>query len=308
MPRKFNPAIQEAIAEMEKVAKKLGLPENIVKEAKELFSSLCQEGFVRGRPFLVVALTALYYKMRRDPSCPAITLQDFAKETPCNAKKIRRLYNKILAKEGSLPQVCTLRPTIFVRAFGKKIGFTQKTLDNATELAKEMVRKRVHLGRSPQVSAAACLYAANRLSREEKSQEEIGDECGISTHALRNVLSHPFFVEKGLTRYKESAVSGNVLQELIPKLLAKLSIDQQRIPFYQLKPSLRHSFSDELRGFYIPSDRLYRILRELEAKNVISIVPGPKCQEEKPDCRSCWYKICSGSIVQLREKSTPTQN
>jgi transcription initiation factor TFIIIB Brf1 subunit/transcription initiation factor TFIIB len=116
MPRKLNPMVKEAIAEMEKLSKRLNLPENVIKEAKELFVSFLEKGFlrefVRGHSYSEVALACLFHKMRTNPFCPATPLRDFIKETSYTEKRFRRVYTIVSTKERSLSQVSNGTPTV----------------------------------------------------------------------------------------------------------------------------------------------------------------------------------------------------
>lgn len=315
MSRINKESFDSAIAEMKKVAKELNLPENILAEAVELLHSLCQEGFATGRYYLAVGFACLHYKIKRDPSCPTITLRNLTEKIPLDRKKITRFYKKIVAKEGVLPQVCTLRPTIYVKAFGKKMGFSKRALAGAIRLAEEMVRKRVHLGRNPVDLAAACLFAAGFLYGEKRSQKEIAIGCGVSEVSIRNILHLPFFKEKALEAklpgFISKEVSEKILLEFIPKLLAKAPIDQQGIPFYRLSSDLHRSFPEKFKGFYISFGHLLDVILRLAKKGLVKGIPGQGCSSKKflkkPECDQCLHKICPFSIIQLQEgiNSTP---
>lgn len=314
MPKFNRKRFDQVIVEIEKVARQLDLPQNIVKEAKELLFSLQKKGFIAGRSYITVALASLYYTMKRDPSCPAISLQNFAEVTPCTTGDIRRPYNKISREEGNLPHVCTLRPTIFVRKFGKEIGLSKEALNKAIEFAREMVRKRAHLGKQPVTLAATCLYVANLVSEEGITQGEITDVCNTAESGIRTALKYPFFVEKRIEYKRPRSVSEEVLFELIQKLLTRPQINQQGIPFYQLRRNLRCSFSDELRGFSIPINRLHGAVRALKKQSLVKTVPWLGCKEKEPDCPcrgeywlGSWEWPCREYIVQLREKPISNQ-
>ncbi len=297
MPRIDKKRFGLAVAEMEKVAEQLALSKDIVEEAKELLKSLWQGRFVRRRSYLLVALGCLYYQIKREPTCLAISFRRFAEVIPFTQKEIFRVYIKIVKKEGIPAQICTLRPTIFVKEFGKKMGFSKRALARAIRLAEEMVKERVHLGKNPIALATTCLYVASLEFKEGITQSEISEACGIEETGvtIRNTLGIPFFAEKVRDlRYQIRSVSEEVLLELVLKLLA---IKQRGIPFSQLRQSLRCSFPNKLRGFSVPYERLNRAIRRLISKDLITATRWSGCEEKDLNC-PCSDWSCKNFIVQ----------
>jgi transcription initiation factor TFIIIB Brf1 subunit/transcription initiation factor TFIIB len=266
VPR-FHKNFYLAIAEMERVANSLDLSKNIIEKAKELSRSLQREGFATGRSCLGLALAALYYEIKQDPSCLPISLRDLSTKTSCSRKEIWQIYRKIVEKRGSLPRICTIRPIIFVKEFGKKLGFSKRALAAAIRLAEEMVREKIHLGKNPVVLAATCLYAANLEFKEGRTQDEIVEVSGIEKISIRKTLKLPFFAEKvkGL-QYMPGFISKEILSKLIPKLP---KIKPEGILFSQLRSELRRSFPNELKGFAIPISRLYWAIRDLKVRKLV---------------------------------------
>jgi transcription initiation factor TFIIIB Brf1 subunit/transcription initiation factor TFIIB len=300
---------KKAIAEIEKMARKQNLPEDIATSAIELFKSLHKGGFVRSRSSICVARACLYYIAKLDPSCPAVNLRNFANEGPCSQKKIFHYYAKIVEKFGMQPQVCTIRPTIYVKSFGQKLGFSEGTLKKAIELSEEIVKEKIHIGKSPIIVAAACLYIASHICKERRTLFEIADISGITEPGIKRFLKEPFFKDlRECVRPVNQPVGKNILQKFIRELLGKIDIKPDGMPVYQFRRELRLHFSKELAGLTIGFVQFIEILEELKNEGLINLIAGPECFKrryekiEKPNCELCYYKkTCSDYIIQPRK-------
>ena len=184
--------------------KMMELPSEIINEAIELFKTLQKDKFNLGILTMINAYACLFYIIKTDPSCPAISPRQFIEALPedveryyiRNPKLIFKAYRKIVRKYGISPQTCTLRPLIFVKKFGPMLGFDKDILQKATDLAEEMVREKAHQGRSPIVSAAACLAVIDFQIGKKRNRKEIAEICGVSDTAIKGVLHIPFFAKK----------------------------------------------------------------------------------------------------------------
>ena len=302
---------KKIVVEIEKTTKALNLPEDIIQTAIELFKTLHQEGFVRGRSAISIAMACLYYIVKIDPACPGVSLKNFTEKTPSVQKEIYRYYSKIVEKFGMQPQVCTIRPMIYVKSFGQKLGFSEKALEKTIKLSEEIVKEKVHLGKSPIIVAATCLYIVSHICQERKTLSEIAKICGTNETGIRNFLQEPFFENKGFKKLIKTTyepVDTNVLKRLAREFLDKIQIEQSGIPLYQLKLKLRLSFPQELKNLSVRFDRLEEILDELESEGLIKFIK-PNCRTEyltgrEISCSQCSGKTsCSDYRIQPRENN-----
>jgi transcription initiation factor TFIIIB Brf1 subunit/transcription initiation factor TFIIB len=254
------------VSEMKKVAKLHNLPEDILENSIKLFKMLHQEGFVIGHDSINIAKACLYYMAKLDPSCPAISLQGFAEGDSRTKRKIWIEYSRILTEKGIQPQVCTMRPKIFVKSFGQKIGFRKEALDFALKLADDSVKKKAHMGRSPSAWAAACLYSASLKFGEGITGEEITEVSGVTETSIRNTRKNSFFLRLKYFNEAPQFVTSESLRTLIHKLLLNYP---EGIQLSQLRQALRCSFANELKGFMIPASKLYIITEYLESEGLI---------------------------------------
>jgi len=302
--------IEQVIAEMEKVAKSeklMEIPWEIIDEAKQFFKSIHQEGFDVGHPAIITAFACLYFVIKTDPSCPAISFRQFKEAIPdkyredgftiiprYDPKKIFRTYQKIVEKYGIAPQTCTVRPTIFVKKFGLMMGFDKATLEKAVALAEKMVKKRVHQGRSPIVSAAACLRVIDLQYGKKRKRREIAKLCGITDAAIGKTLDIPFF-KKRFPREKPKVVRKEILKKLLREFLSGLQNYQDPLYLNSLKQKFRHSFSEELQGLYIDWKHWISVLEELSSEGLIALRFTQGCESlargrtpiDKIDCFHC---------------------
>jgi len=291
---------------MERVVEKLALSKNIIKEAEKLLRSLCKEGFCRYRSYILVGLGCLYYQIKRDPNCLAISLQKFIKATSYTRKEICKIYNQIVAKKGIPAQICTIRPTIYVKKFGEKLGLSKRALAYAIRLSEEMIKRKIHLGKNPLSLAATCLYIANLRFNEGRTQGEISEVFNIEETGMtiRKISKLPFFVEKmkDIEYGTLKIINKEILSELIPKLFKKPQF-KQGILFVQLRRNLRYFFPEETKGYAIPYGRLNEIVRGLDLDGILKLTPGSECIKRPPKehCRYCDKIHCIEMLVQPPE-------
>jgi len=321
--------IERVVKEMEKIAKSerfLEIPLEVIEEAGKLFKSLKGENFISSYSDIITALACFYYVIKTDPSCPAIPFKQFKEAIPTeedgftiilryDPKKIFRTYQKIVEKYGITPQTCTLRPTIFVKKFGPMMGFDNATLEKAVALAEEMVKERVHQGRSPIVSAAACLRVIDLQYGKKRDLWEIAKLCGVTDAAINKALTLPFFAGK-IPRKEVKYLKKTVLLRLLRKQLIKISLsDEEPMPIINLKRRLRLSLPDELKNHQIGRKEFLGALKTLELENLLFVVPLGECSRighiPGIHCLDCaenlrfWFP-CRGARV-LFKKNKPHQ-
>ena len=322
--------IEQAIAKMEKVAKSeklMEIPYEIIGETGKLFRSLIEDGFDSGYSDVINALACLYHLIRTDPSCPAISFRQFKEAIPdkyrengftitprYDPKKIFRSYQKIVEKYGIAPQTCTVRPTIFVKKFGPMMGFGNTTLEKAVALAEEMVKRRVHQGRSPIVSAAACLRVIDLQYGKKRDLREIAELCGVTDAAINKALVLPFFAGK-IPRKEVKYLKKTVLLRFLRKLIKVSLRDEGPMPIINLKKRLRLSLPDEFKNHQIGRKEFLGALKTLELESLLFVVPLGECSRighiPGIHCLDCaenlrfWFP-CRGARV-LFKKNKPNQ-
>jgi transcription initiation factor TFIIIB Brf1 subunit/transcription initiation factor TFIIB len=289
MPRSEKKKIEQVIAEMEKIAEQLALSQDIVDSAIQYFNLIRGKKYLAGCSLLLVAFGALYHVIKTDPGCPAISLEEFAEKTSYNRKKIYRIYSKIMQEEGAQPMICTLRPTIFVKKLGPEIGFTEGDIEKAIVLAKEGVKEKIHIGKSPLTVADACLCAISWLEKTGISLKEIAFASNVNEVSVRNILKgHPFFRKKEV-EFKQVAHIDEWNLGLFIKKLIGLNRLAGKITFLQLRQIIRSNFPNELKGLAISVRQLYEVVQTLEAQDssLVKLVPGSSCPNKQLDCNSC---------------------
>jgi len=323
MSRSKEIKIKQAIAEMEKVArseKLMEIPWEIIGETRQFFESIYQEGFHTGYPAAITAFACLYFVIKTDPSCPAISFNQFKEAIEdgviprYDPKKIFRTYQKIVEKYGIAPQRCTVRPTIFAKKFGLMMGFDNATLEKAVALAEEMIEERVHQGKSPIVSAAACLAVIDAQFGKKRNRKEIAELCGVTDEAIGKTLDIPFF-KKRLPREKPKAVRKDILKKLLREFLLGLKSYQDPLYLNSLKHKFRLSFFKELQGLYIDWKYWILALEELSSEGLITLRFTQSCEAlvrgrisfDKIDCFHCsemnWRRPCLSSKAHFKAKT-----
>jgi hypothetical protein len=286
---------ESAINELRKWArsdKMMELPLEAIDEAIELFKTLQKEGFHTGYSAMINALASLFYVIKTDPSCPAISFRQFKEALPVkkdgftpiyNPKQIFRAYKKIVEKYGIGPQTCTLRPVIFVKKFGPMMGFDSANLEKAVVLAKEIIERRIHQGRSPIVSAAACLAAIDSQFGKKRDRREIAELCGVTDSAISVILDLPFFQKRfpSVKSRKKKPVSKIVLIKLLRKLVKETPARpyyDQSISFHALQRSFHLAFQKELEHSYVPWKNWIYALEVVKSDGLIIVTIKQTCK------------------------------
>jgi transcription initiation factor TFIIIB Brf1 subunit/transcription initiation factor TFIIB len=172
-----------------------------------------------------------------------------------------------------------------------------------------MVKEKIHIGKSPIVAAAVCLYVVSHICKERKTLAEIAEICNTNEPSIRQVLQQPFFKDlRKFIKPIQQPVNKDILRKFVRELLGKIRIEQEGMSVYRFRQNLRLFFAKELTGLTIWFDQLEEILEELKREGLINLSAGPECYKRKyeaakePNCPLCsGRKICINYIIQLRE-------
>jgi len=171
-----------ALAELDRVASALGLPENIKESAALLYRKAVKEELIRGR-LIESVVAAVIYAICRLQGIPR-TLDEIARASGIEKKEIGRAY-RFLKSELKIDVPLT-DPAQYVPKFATALRLGSEVQQEAVKLIKKALRKGLISGRGPTGVAAAALYIASAMHGEKKTQKEVADVAGVTEVTIRN--------------------------------------------------------------------------------------------------------------------------
>ncbi|MFA5077408.1 MAG: transcription initiation factor IIB [Candidatus Micrarchaeia archaeon] len=171
-----------ALAELDRVASSLGLPENIKESAALLYRKVVKEELIRGR-LIESVVSAVIYAICRMHGIPR-TLDEIAKASGIEKKEIGRAYRFIKVEMNM--DVPLTDPAEYVPKFAAALKLGPPVQEEAVKLIKKSVKKGLISGRGPTGVAAAALYIASAMHGEKRTQKEVADVAGVTEVTIRN--------------------------------------------------------------------------------------------------------------------------
>ncbi len=171
-----------ALAELDRVASSLGLPENVKESAALLYRRAVKEELIRGR-LIESVVAAVIYAICRLQGIPR-TLDEISRASGIEKKEIGRAY-RFLKSELKVDVPLT-DPAQYVPKFATALKLGADVQQEAVKLIKKALRKGLISGRGPTGVAAAALYIASAMHGEKKTQKEVADVAGVTEVTIRN--------------------------------------------------------------------------------------------------------------------------
>ncbi|MBD3209940.1 transcription initiation factor IIB [Candidatus Micrarchaeota archaeon] len=171
-----------ALAELDRVASALGLPENIKESAALLYRRAVKEELIRGR-LIESVVSAVIYAVCRLQGIPR-TLDEISRASGIEKKEIGRAYRFLKSELGV--DVPLTDPAQYVPKFATALKLGPEVQEEAVKLIKKALRKGLISGRGPTGVAAAALYIASAMHGEKKTQKEVADVAGVTEVTIRN--------------------------------------------------------------------------------------------------------------------------
>ncbi len=174
--------LAHALSELDRISDTLHIPENVKKEAAEIYRRALEKDLIRGRKIDAIAAACAYAACRR-LSTPR-SLGEIAAVSRVSMKYLTRSYRLLLQE---LPLRMPIPdPKVFVTKIASKLSISEKHQRQALSLIREMEKKRYLTGKDPVGLAAAALYLASTLAGDAITQKEISDASGVCELTVRN--------------------------------------------------------------------------------------------------------------------------
>lgn len=171
-----------ALAELERVASSLGLPDNLKESAALLYRRAVKQELIRGR-LIESVVAAVIYAICRIQGIPR-TLDEISKASGMEKKEIGRAY-RFLKSELNV-NVPLTDPAQYVQKFATALRLGGNVQEESIKLIKKALKKGLISGRGPTGVAAAALYIASAMFGEKRTQKEVADVAGVTEVTIRN--------------------------------------------------------------------------------------------------------------------------
>ncbi|MFA6530287.1 MAG: transcription initiation factor IIB [Candidatus Micrarchaeia archaeon] len=171
-----------ALAELDRVASSLGLPENIKESAALLYRKAVKAELIRGR-LIESVVAAVIYAICRMRGIPR-TLDEISKASGIEKKEIGRAYRFLKTELGI--DVPLTDPGQYVPKFATALKLGGQVQEEAIKLIKKSLKKGLISGRGPTGVAAAALYISSAMFGEKRTQKEVADVAGVTEVTIRN--------------------------------------------------------------------------------------------------------------------------
>ena len=174
-------ALRIAFKTILEISERINAPASIAFQAKKLFKMVYEKKTLKGRSHDAISAACLYIACRQE-GVPRSFKELVA---ACNISKVRisRCFQQIV-KELNIdaPMITTDN---FMQRFCSNLSISQGSAKVALQIAKSASELDIAPGRSPISIAAAAIFLACSLSKnEKKSFQDIADVAGVSKSAI----------------------------------------------------------------------------------------------------------------------------
>lgn len=188
-----------ALAEMDRVASRMGLPRNVREVAAVVYRRAAEKHLGRGRSIEGLSAASLYAACRQ-LGVPR-TLDEVSEASRVPRRVVGRTH-RLLSRELAL-RLPPTSPLEYVPRFASTLGLAAKTEALAGRVVRQATQQGLTNGKSPTGTAAAALYVASILAGEPRSQDAVAEAAGVTEVTIRN-------------RYQELAAALSV-EDLVPE-------------------------------------------------------------------------------------------
>jgi len=161
---------------------KLDISDAVIERAAYLYRKALNKSITRGRTISGMILSALYVACR-EFNVPR-TMQNFAEAGNISFKNLSRHYRVLVNALGL--QVESYDASDFVSKIGTLVGLSEKAKRDALDMIEGSKKAGIASGKNPVSLAAATIYIAGILNRQDVTQDAISKAAEISSVTIRN--------------------------------------------------------------------------------------------------------------------------
>jgi transcription initiation factor TFIIB len=159
---------------------KLKIPEQAVREAKNLFARAVNRDLAIGSGLLCLALASMYAVCIQQDS--PRTPQELELVSKISKAKIMRAFSRLQA---SFALKLSLNAEDLILPFGNRLKLKNDTIAIALKFYKQIDKKPFAYGKNASTLAAVCLYLASLTNDDRVTQRTIANRIGVIEITLR---------------------------------------------------------------------------------------------------------------------------
>lgn len=177
-----NRNLMQAMKHIRRLSDILSIPSSIKEMAAIIYRKALKKDIVRGRTIKGVAAAALYAACRysKNPR----TLKEVSEASFQNPKDVARNYRLIVHNLNMKMPID--KPMDYVTKIAEKAKVSSETEGLAIQLIKEAQKRRATSGKDPSAVAAAALYLAGKLVKENVTQSCLAEAANVTEVTIRN--------------------------------------------------------------------------------------------------------------------------
>jgi transcription initiation factor TFIIB len=173
----------QALAEINRIATPLKLPENVKEEAATIYQKAVDAGLVRGRSIESIVAATLHVACRKFNLPIALDqITQFTRNQ--NKKDVARCYRLLVKDLNILMPVPD--PVSYIPRIAYKLGLGEQAQDKAREIIRKAQQMGITAGKDPAGLAAAAIYVVSLLENNRKTQREIASAAEVTEVTVRN--------------------------------------------------------------------------------------------------------------------------
>lgn len=174
--------LQFALSEIDRMASALGVPRSIREVASVMYRQALKKDLIRGRSIEGVATAALYAACRQE-NLPR-SLEEVASVSRVERKEIGRTYRYVSQELGL--EMEPVDPSQYVPRYCTELDVSSEVERKAVDIIERTAEKGLLSGKSPTGYAAAAIYTASLLCRENRTQKEVAEVAQVTEVTIRN--------------------------------------------------------------------------------------------------------------------------
>ncbi|MCY0849331.1 transcription initiation factor IIB [Sulfuracidifex metallicus] len=174
--------LTQAMNELERIGNLLAIPKVAMNEASIIYRRALEKGLVRGRSIESVIAASIYTACRK-LKIPR-TLDEIAQYTKGDKNEIAKIY-RTLIKELDI-KVPIADPKDYVTRIGSLLGLSGASMKLAADILEKAKHTDAVWGRDPAGLAAAAIYIAGLINKEQITQDRLAKVAGVTEVTIRN--------------------------------------------------------------------------------------------------------------------------
>ena len=174
--------LKKAIHEIKRITAELELPPAVAETAGMLYRKVLKADLVRGRSIKCMVAPTIYLAARK-MNVP-ITIKDLEVASMENKKAIARSFRIIISELDIKPD--PFDPKKLISRLSSELKITPQTQQVALQLLLEVVKNKMHTGKTPMSIAGAAIYIACLQTGERRTQQMVAKAAKTTPVTLRN--------------------------------------------------------------------------------------------------------------------------